>query len=975
MRKFKKKLLLVVAAFVAITNAPLNFVSAEEVSHLTLSVIGDGYANISDEENNEYKVEKGKTFNADITVGSELNISMKANQDFVLGEVIVNGNKVQEVESKVDSTEYKYTMTSEKANIEVKFIPKEKEEEKIVIETKEDTSNITTEETKEEVKEDTSNSTVEETKLNNTDLPVNAKAELCGTAFHPTDEDLVILNDYEKGNQMKPEYVQARKEKAEYLGFIDYVDEDYFLKDKYYQKYSPNLVRYMGGWILYDPDYIYDAGSEIVQESDEVDSADIDLYSMSAPEVTYEKNLGQTRIDFSNGGYVWGETAYWHVDGNKAFCGHSIYAPPKKGDIHKPAKEVSNSKVKKILYYGYKGPKDKLTSKYGDKKAAMITNELVSEYMGNGSIASYAGNTNAKSLYENGYATFMKDSSLTVPSTFKAYVCESKKKGTSLATGQYVPRQPLVFWKTEKPKPTIKDGYIQINKTSAKPEITNSNNYYSLVGAEYKIYKSKSDASSNKNSYGTLKIGSNGWSNELKLKPGTYYVKETKAPKGYALDTTVHEVSIKSSTKTTPKYKDYPKSDPVSVLLQKVDKETGKPTPQGNASLADAQYTFKFYKGTYGDGVDPATQGKTYDRAWVMKTNPQGKIKLTEDFKVSGDDFYYTSLGVPSLPCGTLTVQETKAPKGYVIDNTVHVRKISPDSSDSEDVYSYNTPTSPEQVNSFRIKKYQANSNTVIPNVVFKHTKPSGATELTTDSNGEIVIKGLETGIHKIQEVSVQEGYTVNPNEFSFEVLTDGRIVSRTTGLDTKDMVYEVLGEGSARLNVYDKLENYDIKITKTNDHDKLLDGAEFTLYAERECKTVLDKQVSKNGELIFKELKDRTHYFIKETKAPQGYRIPVDENGNVHVYEVYTESTPSKGVFDFYVDGKKYTVNNTTGDVHLEGTAKDRVVAMKVVNTIGMKLPVTGSTGTIMLVGAGALIMSLALLKSRKSKKQENVK
>ena len=39
---------------------------------------------------------------------------------------------------------------------------------------------------------------------------------------------------------------------------------------------------------------------------------------------------------------------------------------------------------------------------------------------------------------------------------------------------------------------------------------------------------------------------------------------------------------------------------------------------------------------------------------------------------MSGDAFFLDSFGAPSVPAGTITVQETKAPLGYVINNEVH---------------------------------------------------------------------------------------------------------------------------------------------------------------------------------------------------------------------------------------------------------------------------------------------------------------
>ena len=110
----------------------------------------------------------------------------------------------------------------------------------------------------------------------------------------------------------------------------------------------------------------------------------------------------------------------------------------------------------------------------------------------------------------------------------------------------------------------------------------------------------------------------------------------------------------------------------------------------------------------------------------------------------------------------------------------------------------------------------------------------------------------------------------------------------------------------------------------------------------------------------------------MKETKAPEGYRIPVDIFGNVHVYEIYVESTPVNNVFDYYIDGVKYTVNDTDSnkDVYLTGTKSDREVNIKVVNTIGMKLPKTGSWLMIPILLIGVGLMSYSVFSNKKKMK-----
>jgi uncharacterized surface anchored protein len=80
----------------------------------------------------------------------------------------------------------------------------------------------------------------------------------------------------------------------------------------------------------------------------------------------------------------------------------------------------------------------------------------------------------------------------------------------------------------------------------------------------------------------------------------------------------------------------------------------------------------------------------------------------------------------------------------------------------AENVSTYNAPTIKEQVNTFRLWKYQQEGTEkyAIPGTVFTHTKPNGSTEtLTTGSDGYITLKGLETGTHKFVETKAVDGY------------------------------------------------------------------------------------------------------------------------------------------------------------------------------------------------------------------------
>ena len=522
-------------------------------------------------------------------------------------------------------------------------------------------------------------------------------------------------------------------------------------------------------------------------------------------------------------------------------------------------------------------------------------------------------------------------------------------------------------------------GKLSIMKKSANPDITDNNPCYSLKGAEYGVYKTEADAKADKNKVNTLIIGKydnsekyKNWSNEIELEAGTYYVKETKAPKGYALNPNAVKVVIEAGKNTwlgeaSSGFEDYPQSDPVSVVLGKVDKETNKNKPQGSASLANAEFTVKYYKGLYDS--DPAKSGQTPSRSWVLKTDKDGHADLSNDYKVSGDEFFYMSNGLPTLPVGTITIQESKAPTGYFINDKVFVQKIT-SSGDAERVETYNQPEVLEKVIKFNIKKVQVGTTTPVSGAVFLHTKPDGTTEeLTTNGSGEITITGLASGTHKIKEIKSPDGYQLNPNEVVFNVASGTGKITFTSGTNslvthgTKDS-----GDGYATFG--DKVNPFNLKITKTNEHGKVLKGAEFTLYSDEGCKNVVDTQTSDDkGLLTFKNLDVEKTYYFEETKAPQGYRIPVDENGKAYVHSVYVKATPQTNTFEFTVDGTKYDTSKTSGNVRLEGTKKDRAVAVDITNKTTQLLPETGSNGTILLIGLGVAVIAFALYKSKKDK------
>ena len=80
---------------------------------------------------------------------------------------------------------------------------------------------------------------------------------------------------------------------------------------------------------------------------------------------------------------------------------------------------------------------------------------------------------------------------------------------------------------------------------------------------------------------------------------GTVYIKELSAPAGYKVDKTVYSLKIEAGKTATLNVSDTPTVTDTLIELFKIDMETKKDNPQGNASLAGAEFTWKYYAGFY----------------------------------------------------------------------------------------------------------------------------------------------------------------------------------------------------------------------------------------------------------------------------------------------------------------------------------------------------------------------------------------
>lgn len=303
------------------------------------------------------------------------------------------------------------------------------------------------------------------------------------------------------------------------------------------------------------------------------------------------------------------------------------------------------------------------------------------------------------------------------------------------------PKYPVSYYRVIK---TLHKGYLTLHKDSSNKTLTDANDCYSLAGAEYGVYTDSNCS----NKVATLTTNVSGDANTVSLNPGRYYVKETKAPKGYFTDSQVYTADVSGANRESSPVKlsvsDNPANDPMAMLLGKYD---GQKTyngagnlPQGSATLAGAEFTVDYYATLdYKSYDDLKNADVKPTRSWTFKTNENGIANFKADDFVSGDAFYYNSNNDPCIPRGTVVIRETKAPTGYVKSDDVSFQKIQENPTTGA-VRTYNVPEVAEQVyrSDIEFTKKADNGSEHLAGVPFKVTSlTTGESHIAvTDENG-----------------------------------------------------------------------------------------------------------------------------------------------------------------------------------------------------------------------------------------------
>ncbi|MGH1328298.1 SpaA isopeptide-forming pilin-related protein [Bacillus pretiosus] len=444
------------------------------------------------------------------------------------------------------------------------------------------------------------------------------------------------------------------------------------------------------------------------------------------------------------------------------------------------------------------------------------------------------------------------------------------------------------------------EGYIKVD-TPVKVTIDNTNiiefvmkNTKKVENGQFKLLKKDSESGQllpgakfdvidkDGNVVETIITDGKGEALSKQLPVGTYTLKEVEAPKGYELSSSLVHVDVAANNTVT-----------VDVLNKKiVEKATGQfeivkvDANDKTKVLSDAE--FEVYK----DGKKVET----------LRTDKTGKVISQK------------------LEPGTYTLKETKAPQGYKllkeeIEVVVEANKV-------VQVQVENA----KELGSLQVIKKDAESGKVLEDAEFKLKNETGQVvgeAKTTNKNGVVTFENLVPGKYTLEETKAPEGYkavevTVEVNVVANEVVKQEVMNEKVTG-------------------------QFEIVKVDANNKAKVLSGAEFTVY--KDGKKVAELKTDESGKVMSPKL-PLGEYTVKETKAPEGYKLSNKEwkvtiQNEKEVVKVEAENERILGSLQIIktddkdqakrLAGAEFTLKDAQGNVVKEGITTDKSGIVKV--------------------------------------------
>ena len=446
-------------------------------------------------------------------------------------------------------------------------------------------------------------------------------------------------------------------------------------------------------------------------------------------------------------------------------------------------------------------------------------------------------------------------------------------------------------------------GWIDLVKKSANEDITNDNGCYDIEGAVYGIYSDGvkvDEITTDKNGYAKSSI----------LPVGNYTVKEITASTGYDLDETSHNVTVTKDQTVRADVNEVPGTDPIAITLTKNDVET-LGLPQGDATLEGAEFTVKYYDGYYTKDNLPSKATRT----WVLKTKKQTngtyRAFLQKPYLVEGSNDLYEQDGTYVLPLGTISIEETKAPKGYLLKgNTLNVTDTATGTTSTVEDTNYvaqitkeyqgaklqfgndaNELVVTEKVKKQQIQIFKSGYRNGMSEVVkglqgaeftFKlksevdHVGWDNATvydTITTDESGWAITKDLPYGEYLVRETVTPKDFYTNP-DFTVSITQDTSEIKKD-----EDKVKKVI-LNNRPVETQLKLVKQDEETGKTVS----LNSASF--------KIVADEDILDGGNVIYKK-----GQYITQKVGGKKYDTFTTNSDNVVVVKTeYTNDDDEKG-------------------------------------------------------------------------------